>query len=373
MNILIMSWRGPGHPHAGGAEASTHNHAKGWVKAGHSVTLFTSYYSGAKEEETIDGVLIKRNGSQIFGVHWQAFKWYLFGNHPEYDLVVDEFHGIPFFTPLYIREKKLAFIHEVTKEVWALNPWPFPFNLIPAFVGSIFEPLIFILFYRSISFMTGAESAKKDLILWGIPKKNITVVHHGFDEPESMNFPKNKKMTIIFLGALSKDKGIEDALCTFSILNKTDRHFRFWVVGKGELYYLRKLRQQIIKLKLDKKIKFWGFVDKNKKFELLSKAHILINPSVREGWGLVVIEAASVGTPTVGYNVSGLKDSIVSGRTGLLCNPDVVSCSRAILTLIRDKETYKKFRQNCFRWSRKFNWEKSAKESLKLIERLTKI
>lgn len=373
MNILILSWRGPGHPHEGGAEVSTHNHAKGWVKAGHNVTLFTSYYPGARQEEKIDGVLIKRCGSQNFGVHWEAFKWYLFGNHLKYDLVVDEFHGIPFFTPIYVREKKLAFIHEITKEVWALNPWPFPLNLIPAFIGRIFEPLIFQLFYRNIPFMTGAQSAKDDLILWGIPEKNITIIHHGFDKPKKIDFSKSEKMTIIFLGALSKDKGIEDALQVFSILSITDWDFRFWVIGKGEEHYFRQLQLQAYKMGLKDKIKFWGFVSNNKKFELLAKAYLLVNPSVREGWGLVVIEAASVGTPTVGYNVAGLKDSIVNGKTGILCDKNPKACTEAILGLVENREKYQLFKKNCLQWCRRFSWEKSADESLKLIEELVDI
>lgn len=374
MNILILSWRGPGHPHAGGAEKSTHNHAKGWVRAGHSVTLFTSRYPGAKKEEIIDGVNIKRYGSQIFRVHWAAFKWYVFGKHPKYDLVIDQFHGIPFFTPLYVRGKKLAFIHEVTKEVWGLNPWPWPFNLVPFFVGTMLEPLIFRLLYRDIPFMTVSESTKKDLISWGITERNITVVHNGLDVPEiKHNFPKEKKKTLIFLGALSKDKGIEDALKTFSIVDRTASDFRFWVVGKGESHYLKKLKLQTVKLKIDKKVKFWGFLNEEKKYEFLSKAHLLINPSIREGWGLVVMEAASVGTPTVAYNVAGLKDSIVNEKTGLLCSPNPAVCSEAILTLLGDKAKYERFRQNCFAWSKQFSWEKSSQESLKLLQELVKI
>ncbi len=124
MNILILSWRGIGHPNAGGAEIVTHEHAKGWVKAGHQVILFTSYFPDAKREEVIDGIEIKRYGRQMLGVQWEAFKWYLFGVHCKFDLVIDQFHGIPFFTPFYVRSKKIAFIHEVAKEVWRLNSLP---------------------------------------------------------------------------------------------------------------------------------------------------------------------------------------------------------------------------------------------------------
>lgn len=373
MNILILSWRGPGHPHAGGAEQATHEHAKAWIKAGHQVTLFTSDYRGCKHEEIIDGVKIKRSGSQIFGVHIEALKWYLGSNHPKYDLVIDQFHGIPFFTPIYIKEKKLAFIHEVTKEVWGLNPWPWPYNLIPAILGTIFEPFIFKLFYRNIPFMTGSNSTKEDLIVWGIPQKNITVIPYGLNTPKFKIFPKEEKKTLIFLGALSKDKGIEDVLRIFSILNRSGHGFQFWIIGKGEKYYLKKLKLQSIKLGINKKVKFWGFVTEEKKFELLGRAHILVNPSVREGWGLVVIEAAVVGTPAVGYNVSGLRDSIVDGKTGILCNPDPNSCSEAILLLIKNEEKYQMLRKNCFKWSKEFDWEKSSKESLELIEKLDDI
>lgn len=373
LNVLILSWRGPGHPHAGGAEESTHQHAKGWIKAGHQVTLFTSYYSGAKEEAVIDGVKVIRRGSQIFGVHWQAFWWFSFVRSEKFDLVIDQFHGIPFFTPLYIKAKKIAFIHEVTKEVWRLNPWPMPFNAVPSIVGTLFEPLIFKAFYKNIPFMTVSESTKEDLIEWGISKNNVTVIHNGFDDP---NYPKNKKetrKTIIYLGALSKDKGIEDALIVFRNLYENIKNIQFWVVGKGEDHFLTHLKKQAKLLGIEKVTKFFGFVSEKEKYSLLSKAHILINPSVREGWGLVVLEAAAMGTPTVGYNVAGLKDSILNDITGVLCDPNPNACAEAVLSLANDGEKYQKLQQNCIKWSKKFNWEKSSEESLKLIEKLVNI
>src|SRR3989344_6246530 len=143
MNVLIFSWRGPNHPNAGGAEISTHEHAKKWIEKGSTVTLFTASFEGAKEKETIDGVNIIRKGYQVFGVQINAFWWYLFDRHDKFNIVVDQFHGIPFLTPLFVRVKKMAFIHEVAKEVWWLNSWQKPLNLIPAIIGFIFEPLIF--------------------------------------------------------------------------------------------------------------------------------------------------------------------------------------------------------------------------------------
>lgn len=371
MNILILSWRGPNHPNAGGAEQSTHEHAKGWVKAGHRVTLFTAYYKGAKREEEIDGVYIIRSGRQMLGVHVDAFKWYLFGNHKPFDLVIDQFHGIPFFTPLYVRAKKIAFIHEVTKEVWRVNAWSNLIYQIPFTTGMILEPLIFRIFYRHIPFMTVSESTKKDLINWGIPDKSITVINNGINKPTFQKLPKKeRKKTLIFLGALTIDKGMGDALKIFSILGHQDQNWQFWVVGKGDL---KSWQFKSKELGISKKMKFWGFVSQRLKYELLGKAHILVNPSIREGWGLVVIEAAAVGTPTVGYNVPGLRDSILNNKTGILCYPMPSACAEQILSLISNQSKYQTLRQNCFKWAKQFDWQKSSKNSLALIEKLTKI
>ncbi|OGE72389.1 hypothetical protein A3H40_04055 [Candidatus Daviesbacteria bacterium RIFCSPLOWO2_02_FULL_38_15] len=371
MNILIFSWRGPGHPHAGGAEYSTTQHAKGWIKAGNQVTLFTSSFQGAKPEEVIDGMRIVRRGQQVFSVHLKALIWYLFGSHDIFDIVIDEVHGIPFFTPIFVKVPKLVFIHEVAKEVWELNPWSFPFNLLPAIIGPLLEPLIFKFFYKRMMFMAVSQSTKNDLIDWGIPKENITVVHNGFENPRYKIDKKNTRKTIIYLGALSKDKGIEDALVTFKIISETSKNIQFWIVGKGEDHYLQFLKRKVKLLGIEKATKFFGFVNNEEKYKLLSKAHILINPSIREGWGFVVIEAASVGVPTVAYNVAGLRDSVVDGKTGLLCDTEPNILSSKIQYLLNNKELYQFLSANCLKWSREFSWEKSVNRSLKLLETIS--
>ena len=245
MTILMLSWRGPGHSLAAGAEQATWAHAKGWVRAGHQVTLFTSVFPNCKPRERVDGIDIIRQGIDIFGVHLSACWWYLFGSHPKFDLVVDEFHGVPFFTPLYVRVKKLGFIHEVAQKVWSLNPWPKPFNLIPAIIGKIGEPLVFKLLYRQIPFMTVSESTKQDLQHFGI--KNITVVYNGVNLPDKLpHVSKEKVFTIIYLSALAKDKGVEDAIKAFNLINQSIPNSQFWIVGKGEPVYVKYLHHKSV-------------------------------------------------------------------------------------------------------------------------------
>ncbi|KKU03504.1 MAG: Glycosyl transferase group 1 [Candidatus Amesbacteria bacterium GW2011_GWB1_47_26] len=366
----MLSWRGPGHPNYGGAEISTYHHIRAWVKAGHQVYWFTSSVLHSPSEETIDGVHIIRRGFQILQVQFAAVIWYFFSPHPKFDLVVDQFHGIPFFTPLFVRSKKLAFIHEVAKEVWWINHLRFPANYIFGTAGFISEPLIFRLFYRHIPFFTVSQSTKQDLIKWSIPASNIYIIPNGTTTLPA-KFAKEKTPTVIFLGAVAHDKGIEDTLFAFSYIIKLHPQWRLWIVGKSEPTYQAKLDELGLHLGINSRLKFWGFVNQRKKFELLAKAHVMLNPSIREGWGLVNIEANSVGTPVVAYDVPGCRDSIQNGTTGLLCPKGDISClAKTCVRLVSDNKLYEKTSAQAKKWSLQFSWAKSASLSLKLIETL---
>lgn len=372
MNILVLSWRGPGHPSAGGAEQVTLEHAKGWARAGHEVILFTSCFKGASLHENAYGIEIKRSGDQYIGVKIKAFFWYLFGNHPKFDLVIDEFHGIPFFTPLYVRVHKLGLIHEVAGEVWKYNTWPKPINIIPKYFGAIFEPWIFRFIYKNIHFMTVSNSTRSDLVSFGIPKANITLIYNGvkLNLPKKLSDKENKK-TAMYLGAISEDKGTFDAIRAFGQIERKDDGWQYWLVGSGTKEYLKKLREIAKEAGVEPKLKIWGFVPDNRKFDLLARAHVLINPSYHEGWGLVNIESNSVGTPVVAYNVHGLRDSIKPQETGILVDKgDYRALGEEALKLVRDKKRYERFQKFCMAWSKKFTWDKSCKESLKLIENI---
>src|SRR5690348_4505118 len=110
MNILILNWRDPKNPRAGGAELVTLQHAKAWAKKGHGVYWFSSNFKNAKIKEKYEGINIIRFGSDL-SVFIFAPLYYFFSKI-NFDLVIDEVHGIPFFTPFYVRKPKIIFIHE---------------------------------------------------------------------------------------------------------------------------------------------------------------------------------------------------------------------------------------------------------------------
>lgn len=364
MKILIFNWRDPKHPLAGGAEVMLLEHAKYWVKKKNHVIWFAASFKGAKSEETIEGIRVFRKGSH-FTVKFWALLAYLTNKFENVDIVIDCFHFQPFFTPLYIRNKKIvALIHEVAGKVWFSNIW-FPI----AVVGFLTEPFTF-LFYKKVPFITVSNSTRKELKRLGM--KKITVVENGVT-PHSVgtSIKKEKIPTLVFLGRISRDKGIEDAISAVEQIRDIRPDLQFWVIGKSETkMYFQHIKSIIESKKIKKNVKFFGFVDEKEKFELLRKAWILIHPSKKEGWGLTVIEAASQKTPTLGYDVEGLRDSVLNGKTGVLVSPNVSDLAQKLEELLNNKPFINFLGKNAYKHSKKYSWAKATVKTLQILNHL---
>ena len=374
MNIIILNWRDIRHPLAGGAEISLFEHAKYWTKNGANVIWFASSFRGGEKKENINGIIVIRCGSH-YTVHIYAFLYYIIGKFGKIDVVVDSFHFVPFFTPLYVQKIRIiALINEVARNLWFSN-LPIIFSII----GYHLE-FWFFKIYRKIIFITGSHSTKRELGEYGIPLKQIQVIHHGIYLHKNQNIKKEKNPTVIFLGRIAKDKGIQDAICAMSNvkcqMSRLRQDFggqaklKFWVVGKSEKDRDLILVKQMVKdFGIDDITTFFGLVSEKKKFELLKRAWVLIHPSIKEGWGLTVIEAASQGTPTVGYDVEGLRDSIIHNKTGILVQKKPERLAEAIMRIMKDKKLYNNLRREGMKRSKQFRWSKSGRESWMLLRK----
>ncbi|MEK7502696.1 MAG: glycosyltransferase family 4 protein [Patescibacteria group bacterium] len=361
MKILILNWRDIKNPKSGGAEIVTMEHAKFWIKKGHQVTWFTSRFKGSKDKEKLERVNIVRRGNFIT-VYLLAPFFYFFSGY-KFDLVIDQIHGLPFFTPLYVRKPKLVLIHEVAREIWDYM-FPFPVNRI----GKFIEPLYFKL-YKNIQFWTDADSTIDDLVKMGIKKKNCIAINCPINNKVLNKLPeKEKNPTFIFVSRVVKMKGIDEVVRAFSYILEDLKDAKLWIVGDGDKKYVNELKETMKSYSISTKVKFFGKVDDNKKLELMQKAHLLLHASVKEGWGLVVIEAASQGTPSVVYNVSGLKDSVINGETGIVIAKNTPSeMGERAIELLNSKEKYVRFQKNGLEWAKSLTWEKATKQSEALL------
>lgn len=342
----------------------TLEHAKAWVKNGHIVTWFTSKFSGARKEEKIGGVNIVRRGSYLTVFLYAPF-FYLFSKQ-KFDLVIDEIHGIPFFTPLFVRIPKIAFIHEVAAEIWDYM-FPFPLNKI----GKFIEPLYFKI-YANMIFWIDADSTIDDLEKKGIKKSNCNVINCPASNKTLLGLPNKEKIpTFIFVSRVVRMKGIEDVIKAFFYIQKELKDAKLWIVGDGDKKYIEELKETIRSYSISTKVNFFGHVSSDKKLELMKKSHLLLHASVKEGWGLVVIEAASQATPSVVYNVSGLKDSVKNGKTGIVLEENnAKEMAKEALMLINNKKKYLSFQKNGLLWAKSLSWERATKQSEALLNQV---
>ena len=132
--------------------------------------------------------------------------------------------------------------------------------------------------------------------------------------------------TVVFIGRLSANKRPEHAIRAFGLVRRQMPDAQMWVIGSGPDE--ARLRQRA-----GPGVTFLGHVPEKEKHERLARAHALVATSVREGWGLVVTEAAASGTVAIGYDVPGLRDSI-GASGGVLTRADPASLATGLVKLL---------------------------------------
>ena len=359
MRILIFNWRDIKNPSAGGAEVFTHEVAKRWVAWGHQVTLFTSAFPGGSEEELVDGVRVLRKGGKYL-VYQRAKSYYKNNLAGHFDIVVDEINTRPFLTPTFVgdNQKVVALIHQLAREFWFYETF-FPLS----FIGYHFLESRWLRSYINLPTITVSSSTRSDLVKLGFNK--VFVVPEGLSFKALDELPKKEdNPTLIFVGRLRKAKCPNHAVKAFKAVKEKIPNSQLWVVGDG---YLKK---ELEKMSVAD-VEFFGRLPTARKLQLMSQAHAIIVPGVREGWGLVVTEANAVGTPAIGYDIPGLRDSIKDRRTGLLCQPDPGSLAQAAINFLTDKSLQEMLSNNALKWARQFSWVKSAKKFEEILREVT--
>jgi glycosyltransferase involved in cell wall biosynthesis/O-antigen/teichoic acid export membrane protein len=356
LRILFLNWRDISNPEAGGAEVATHEVAKRWVEWGHDVTLLTSKFPGARGSEVLDGVRIRRLGNLRNGSFHLLVQREL-ARVRGFDAIVDEINTAPFLTPLWRRRlpRIVALIHQLADDVLdAELPRPL------ATFGRWLEPRALRL-YRDVPVVTVSDSTKADLHRLGLDR--VSVIPDGRDEPPSLEgVTKEEDPTLLFVGRLAGNKRPRHAVEAFLHVRRVIPTAHLWIVGQGPL------EGQLLDI-LPDGAEMLGFLPREELYERMARAHCLLVPSVREGWGLVVIEANSVGTPAVAYDVPGLRDSVRDGFTGRLAAPgDPGELAREALELLSDPHGYREMRRHATEWAQLFSWNETARRLLDVVD-----
>jgi glycosyltransferase involved in cell wall biosynthesis len=347
------------NPEMGGAEVFTREVAKRLVKNGHEVTLFTSKFNGCKSEEVDDEVKIIRDGGRYL-VYWKAKEHYRKRFSREgYDAIIDEINTRPFLTPKFANngEKIAALIHQLAREYWFYET-PFPIS----YIGYHILENRWLKNYVNIPTVTVSESTRRDLLDLGF--KNVSIVPEGLNFTPLSEIPEKEEHPVIaYAGRLKRAKRPDHAIKAFKIVKEKLPSSELWIIGEGP--YRRDLEGMA-----GDGVKFFGRLPNEERRKLLARAWILVNPSVREGFGLNVLEANALGTPCIAYDVAGLRDSIIDGKTGLLVKEDgnIEKLAEAIMRVLEDEALRRTLSVNALEYSRNFSWDKTAQEFEKILK-----
>ncbi|MDX6217924.1 MAG: hypothetical protein QOG99_3508 [Frankiales bacterium] len=356
LRVLVLSWRDSGHPEGGGAELYLDHVLAGLVRAGHVITVLTARYPGSARRSEEGGVRILRAGGR-FTVYLRSALRLLLRRGGRFDVVVDVQNGMPFFARLLTRRPVVVLCHHVHREQWSIalgSGWG---GRVAARVGWWIESRLAPKAFRRCRYVTVSSRSADDLVQLGVDRDRVTVVHNGAPPPRA-GTGRSVQPELLVLGRLVPHKQVEHAVRSLAVLSDRFPALRLVVAGHG--WWEQEIRNEIARLGLGSRVDVTGFVDDDQKHMLLSRAWVLVTPSVKEGWGLCVIEAAAHGTPTVAYrSAGGVAESVLHGSTGLLAE-DEADLTEQIAQLLGNAELRASMGTSARAHAGGFTWTRTA-------------
>jgi len=348
MRFLMLNWRDPKNPLSGGAERVTQAYLGDLRRRGHEVFWYANAFPNCLPEETIGEIRIVRGGGKGGSVV-KAVQWYR--RQKPFDLVIDQHHGIPWYAPWWCKTNCVAYIHEVLGPIWdSFYPWPL------STIGRAQERWTHW-FYRNVPFWTPSEHTKRFLQQHGV--RSVQVIPNGTATiavsplPEK---PLESPLRLAVVSRLAPNKRIDHAIRTVKCLGEKGVDARMTIVGTGEVE--GELRQLVNGLQLGGRVTFAGPLSEADKDAQLRQAHFLVHTSLREGWGLNVIEANAMGTPGAVYPVAGLVESTLHDETGIVSPQETPeSLAGALAAVLQTPEKYAGHRLQAWQRAKSLHWD----------------
>src|SRR3989449_921616 len=295
-NIVILSRRTITHPLAGGASIYLHEIFRRLTHR-HDITVLSQASDGFFRTQEIDGIKYVNFGAKY--IRPVLPLKYLTQYSKKADLLVD--HGdvaIPWLSPLYSHTPKIAIVHQMVKEIFY-----YEFGRPVADVGSLVEKMIYKA-YTGCPIVAVSSSTANDLYGLGINREHVHIIPPACSIAGSkVPLEDRESMTITCVARMMRYKGLDLALGIFRDLLEKFPSARLELAGSGPHEY--ELRELVTTLGLSDHVHFLGRVSDFDKIKLYQSSRVLLNPSIREGYGMSVIEANSYGTPAVGWDVAG--------------------------------------------------------------------
>ncbi len=238
------------------------------------------------------------------------------------------------------------------------------------FLGDYVMPLTARYFMRMFDQVI-AVSEPQSRYLTRFTQQTVHVIPNGIRTPEFIeseyHHTKWEKVGpyILFLGRLELRKGLLDAIEMFRLISPKHKDVKLIVAGDGPL---RKQAEKMVAECGLKQIVFTGQVSDSEKWDLMIHAKLYLAPALYgESFGIVLLEALSVGTPVVGYANNGYK-SVISGYfDDLFVKPGNVSeLAEIVSNLVENEEKLHVLSKKGLILSENYHWETIIKKITRL-------
>jgi glycosyltransferase involved in cell wall biosynthesis len=347
----VLNWRDLWHPEGGGSEVYVHQITQRLAPESR-ITWVTARYPGAPARETVNGIEYVRRGGHISVYLWAA--WMLLARRLGHvDAVLEVQNGMPFLARWFTRARVVVLVHHVHREQWSVV------GPLLARIGWFMESRVAVRANRGGRYVAVSDVTRRELIELGVRAEDIDIARNGLPPvPPYDDAGPSTKPTLVVLSRLVPHKQIDHAIRAMPALMTEFPDIRLRIMGSG--WWDTHLTSLTEELGLNDRVSFLGHVSDRTKFEELASAWIHVLPSVKEGWGLSIIEAGCAGTPSVAYaSAGGVTESILDGVTGVIAQDEddlVVQLEHLLGNEVLRREMGDKARDR----SGEFTWEVAA-------------
>lgn len=360
MHIVIANWRDTTNPEGGGSERYVENMAAGLVAAGHRVTILCAAHRNAPRDETRRGVRFRRRGNKVT-VYPIVFATLLLRRIGRVDVVVDVQNGLPFWTRLATWARVVVLVHHVHREQWPVV-YPGRVGRVGWWIESRLAPRV----YRRCAYVAVSESTRDELVEWGVDRDRIFVVHNGTEPIAPLAGPRSPTPRVCVLGRLVPHKRVEHAIDAVAAMAADGLEVHLDVIGDG--WWAEELESYARERGATPLVTFHGHLAEAAKHELLARAWVLALPSLKEGWGLVVGEAAQHRIPTVAYRAAGgTTESIDDKDTGVLVDSPE-EFTRSLREILTDPAWRDHLGDGAVAKAQAYTWERSVEAFRGVVE-----
>lgn len=218
-------------------------------------------------------------------------------------------------------------------------------------------------YYRNTKLIAKHKKALNILKKNGV--KNVCFIHKGVEYQKYSERKKIDNQTILFMGQLSKRKGITDLLEIFVKISDKFPKAKLLIAGTGSSEFLNSLKKKSTKLK--NRILFTGPVNYQNKGRIFGRASIFCLPSYADASPAVIMEAMAAGLAIVTTYQSD--PPIKNEAEGILVQAgEVDKISSALERLLLNSKLKLKLGNSARKMAKNYDWEKKAEEFIKLFQ-----